>query len=81
MIRVRIELNTEKDVLKFINALTAANDDNYLLTSGDGKYVASARSLLGAMYMSADCGGDLWVVNETNDGIFPATIDCFRKEN
>jgi len=44
----------------------------------DGKHRVNARSYLGMIYASAEFGDHMFLVNETEDGVFPAFINSYR---
>jgi hypothetical protein len=76
MIRAKVVLNTKHDINEFINCF---DGDDYSIVSKDGKLCVSAKSLIGAIYAWTEWD-DMYVVNETHDGHFPAAIDKFRAE-
>lgn len=76
MVRAKIQLPTQGDIIKFISALD--DDDTYSLIDSSQRHCVSARSLMGVIYASAEFD-ELYLVNETHDGMFPSGIDYFRK--
>ena len=78
-IRAKITLDTTKSVLDFVSHMTTAMEsDRLMLENFDGTHRVSARSFLGAMYASTEWGGEIYLINETNDGVFPSFINDFR---
>lgn len=78
-IRAKITLDTTKSVLDFVSHMTTAMEgDRLMLENFDGTHRVSARSFLGAMYASTEWGGEIYLINETNDGAFPSFINEFR---
>ena len=76
-IRAHIELTTNDDISKFM-AVMAGLEDAYSIEDFEGVQRANAKSTLGVMYAASDYGSQLYLVNDTNDGQFPAALDCFR---
>ena len=76
-IRAHIELTTNEEIAKFM-AVMANLEDTYSLEDFEGVQRANAKSTLGVMYATADYGAQLYLVNDTNDGVFPAALDAFR---
>jgi len=75
----KIRLETSKDVANFVSTI---NSDGtiirYTITNEDNSYRVNARSYLGVLYASAEFGGILYLVNETNEEEFPVWVDKFR---
>ena len=79
MIRARIRLDTVGEVTEFIRRLNSDGTINkYTVENNDGKHRVDARSYLGMIYASAEFGNQMYLVNETEDGVFPAFINEFR---
>ena len=79
MNRAVIQLETTMDVQEFIKDI---NSDGtiikYTITNKSGSYRVNARSFLGVLYASAEFGGVLYLINETNDNPMPAFVDKYR---
>ena len=79
MIRARIRLDTTKDVNNFVIKMNSDGTINhYVVENLDGSHRVNARSYLGMIYASAEFGDYLYLINETEDGYFPAFINEFR---
>ena len=52
--------------------------DKYVLENEDGTFRTEARSFLGTLYFSTEHGDNTYLVNETEDGVFPAFINSYR---
>ena len=79
MVRAKIRLHTSAEVNKFVSELNADGTIiRYSIENEDGNYRVSARSYLGVLYASAEWGGNLYLVNETEDGVFPSFVNQFR---
>jgi hypothetical protein len=74
MTKVRIHLDTKTDIVDFVNAFDA---DGYTLIDGSGRYSVAPKSLIGVMYAWSEWD-DMYLVNETHDGVFPAAVERFR---
>ena len=78
-IRAHIQLNGPTQVAEFVSKVNAhSTDRQFFIENEDGKIRADARSLLGVIYASADFGDTMYLVNDINDGEFPAFIDTYR---
>lgn len=79
MIRARIRLDTVGSVDDFVRRLNSDGTTNkYVVESMTGKHRVDARSYLGMIYASAEFGDHLYLINETEDGVFPAWVNEFR---
>ena len=78
--RVQIDLSTSQRVEKFLRAMNSAHlSDEYRLEDASGEKSADAKSALGASYAGGEFQGKIYLVNYTNDGVFPSFIDEFIK--
>ena len=78
-VRAKISLDTTKSVLDFVQLMTKEDsNDRLMLENFNGTHRVSAKSFLGAMYASTEWGGEIYLINETNDGEFPSFINDFR---
>ena len=79
MIRARIRLDTSREVKDFCEAMNSDGTiTKYTVEDLTGSYRVNARSFLGMLAASADFGGHMYLVNETEDGVFPSFVDKFR---
>lgn len=79
MIRARIRLDLMSEVADFVRQLNADGSINkYVVEDLEGKHRVNARSYLGMIYASAEFGDHMFLVNETEDGVFPAFINNYR---
>ena len=79
MIRAHIRLNTTQEAVDFVQSLNADGTVNkYIITDNTGAYSANARSLLGVIYMMTDFNDRTYLINETEDGVFPSVVDKYR---
>ena len=77
--RAQIQLDTTKAVTEFVTTLNSDGSiDKYVIEDFDGVHRVDARSFLGVLYASAEFGGNLFLVNKTNDGHYPWVINKFR---
>lgn len=75
--RAHIRLTTQTDLFHFINILNTS-DDSFDVENFYANHVVNARSAIGMLYMMGEYGEEMYLVNRTNDGVFPSNIDVFR---
>ena len=79
MIRAHIRLNTPQEASEFVQLINSDGaTTKYTVTDATGKYRANARSLIGVIYAMTDFNDHMYLINETEDGVFPKTIDQYR---
>ena len=79
MVRARIRLDTTRAVKEFCEAMNSDGTiTRYTVEDYDGVYRVNARSYLGMIAASVDFGEHMYLVNETEDGVFPSFVDKFR---
>lgn len=79
MIRAHIRLNTPQEASEFVQFINSDGTvTKYTITDATGKYRANARSLIGVIYAMTDFNDEMYLVNETDDGVFPHEIDKYR---
>lgn len=79
MIRAHIRLNTPQEASEFVQLINSdGTATKYTITDASGKYRVSARSLIGVIYAMTDFNDEMYLVNETDDGVFPYVIDQYR---
>lgn len=79
MIRAHIRLNTTQEAADFVQRINSDGTINkYTITDDTGAYRANARSLMGIMYAMTDFNDHMYIINETEDGVFPGVIDQYR---
>lgn len=77
--RTHIRLMTMKDIKNFVELLnTDGTADRYTIENASGSLRINARSLEGVIYAAIDYNDETYLVNETNDGVYPHGIDEFR---
>lgn len=77
--RAHVRLMTMKDIDVFISALNRdGTSDRYTLENFSGTLRINARSLNGVIYAAMDFNDELFLVNETHDGVYPNSINEFR---
>ena len=78
-VRAHIMLNTLTDANEFVSAINSDGTvDKFIIEDGIGDRRVNARSLLGVVYAMSDYSEHMYLVNDTNDGVFPSSIDSFR---
>lgn len=79
MIRAHIRLNTPQEASEFVQLINSdGTTTKYTVTDETGKYRANARSLIGVIYAMSDFNDHMYLINETEDGVFPTMIDQYR---
>ena len=77
--RTHIRLNTTEEASRFVSQLnTDGTADKYSIEDFDGVHRANARSLLGVIYAMSDYHDEMYLVNETQNGVYPSFVDAFR---
>jgi hypothetical protein len=77
--RAHIRLNTTLEVSEFIAKInTDGTTDKYIIEDFNSDRRANARSLIGVMYAMSDFNDEMYLVNVTRTGVFPAFIDAYR---
>jgi len=78
MTRCKIRLETNKEVTSFVSQLNSDGSiDKYIVEDEEGRHRVNARSYLGMIYASAEFAGNMFLVNETEDGKFPSFTYSF----
>lgn len=79
MIRAHIRLSTPQEATEFVQLINSdGTATKYTITDASGKYRANARSLIGVFYMMTDFNDEMYLINETEDGVFPHMFDNYR---
>ena len=76
-VRAEINFETEKDIVGFITAINKSNDI-FRLEDFRGEHAVNPASMLGLLYARADFSGGMYLINLTNDGVFPNEINQYR---
>ena len=79
-IRAHIRLSSMEEVGAFVKAMMTSTpaESRYRVETADGSRAVNARSYVGMIYMSAEHSGEMYLVNETDNGVFPVELDQFR---
>lgn len=76
--RTQILIETPKQAQAFVSMLNSdGTADKYVLENFDCSYVIDARSLLGVIYAYSEFEGPTYLVNATNDGVYPTDVYKF----
>lgn len=78
-VRAKIELSSRENIIDFIYALCDGSTDFFSIENFNGTMKVNARSILGVIYAVTEFDA-LFLINDTTDGRFPASIDKFRKQ-
>lgn len=78
-IRAHIRITTTAEASAFVSHMnTDGTTDKYIIEDFNSEQRANARSLLGVIYALSDFNNDMYLVNETRDGVFPKFVDAYR---
>lgn len=68
------------EVGAFVKAMMTSTpvESQFRVETGDGSRAVNAKSYVGMIYMSAEHSNDMYLVNETENGVFPTELDQFR---
>ena len=79
MIRAHIRFNTTQDATEFVQSLNSDGTTNkYTIINDSNTYRTNARSLLGVIYAMTDFNDNMYLINETEDGVFPMIVNNYR---
>ena len=78
-VRAKIELSSRENIIDFIYALCDGSTDFFSIENFNGTMKVNARSILGVIYAVTEFDA-LFLINDTTDRRFPASIDKFRKQ-
>lgn len=77
--RIPINLDTPRKVMDFIAMINNEGAaDDYSLENKDGTQRISAKSPLSVFYASIEFNKQIFLVNDTDDGVFPSGVDQFK---
>ena len=76
-IRAHIRLTSQAEVMTFIQSLSKFND-NFTIENRSGVHRVNAKSFIGVMYTMFDFPDEMYLVNDSHDGVIPAFVDQFR---
>ena len=75
--RAHIRLTSQAEVMEFIQGL-CRYEDAFSIESRSGMHRVNAKSVIGVMYTMFDFPDEMYLVNDSNDGVIPAFVDQFR---
>ena len=75
--RAHIRLSSQTEVIAFIQEL-CKHDDSFSIENKSGNHRVNAKSVIGVMYTMLDFPEELYLVNDTNDGVIPSFVDDYR---
>ena len=75
--RMRVAIETERDLVDFISLIARA-EDTYRLEDFRGECAVNPASMLGMLYARADFSSGMYLINLSNDGHFPIEFERFR---
>lgn len=75
--RAHIRLSGQAEVMAFVQGLSRY-EDSFSIESRSGLHRVNAKSVIGVMYTMFDFPDEMYLVNDTRDGVIPAFVDQFR---
>ena len=75
--RAHIRLSSQTEVIAFIQQL-CKQDDSFSIENTSGNHRVNAKSVIGVMYTMLDFPEELYLVNDTHDGVIPSFVDEYR---
>ena len=75
--RAHIQLSSQNEVLTLVQELSRLND-NFSIENRTGKHRVNAQSVIGVMYTVLDFPDELFLVNDTHDGVIPSFVNQYR---
>lgn len=75
--RAHIRLTSQAEVMEFIQGLSRY-EDAFSIECRSGLHRANAKSVIGVMYTMFDFPDEMYLVNDTNDGVIPGFVDQYR---
>lgn len=75
--RAHIRLLNQAEVMEFILELSRY-EDHFSIESRSGVHRVNAKSVIGVMYTMFDFPEEMYLVNDDQDGVIPASLDKYR---
>lgn len=75
--RAHIRLTSQAEVMEFIQGLSRF-EDAFSIESRSGMHRVNAKSVIGVMYTMFDFPEEMYLINDTHDGVIPAFVDQYR---
>lgn len=75
--RAHIRLTNQMEVQEFIHGLSD-HEDAFSIESRCGKHRVNAKSIIGVLYTMFDFPEEMYLTNDTHEGVIPACVDRFR---
>ncbi len=75
--RAHIRLTSQAEVMDFIQSLSKC-EDAFTIENRSGIHRVNAKSVIGVMYTMFDFPDEMFLVNDTHDGLIPAFVDQYR---
>ena len=73
---MKIFLATKEAVKAFLSVMNA-EPDTYYIESEDHNCRVNAKSMMGVLYATTECGYSFWLVNATHAGWYPNSVNSF----
>lgn len=79
-IRAKLNLDTTADVTSFVQDVNSDGSTNkWMLENFAGDCRVSARSVLGVLYATYEWGGEIYLVNDSQEEVeFPGFVNKYR---
>ena len=75
--RAHIRLSSQAEVMAFVQGLSKL-EDSFSIENRTAKHRVNAKSVIGVMYTMFDFADEMYLVNDTRDGMIPAFVDQYR---
>lgn len=75
--RAHIRLNNQAEVITFIQELCKF-EDTFSIENAAGNHRVDAKSVIGVMYTMLDVPDEMYLVNDTHNGVVPSFVDAYR---
>lgn len=76
-VRAHIRLTGQAEVMEFVQNLNRL-EDSFSIENRTGIHRVNAKSVIGVMYTMFDFPDEMYLVNDTHDGVMPACVDPYR---
>jgi phosphotransferase system HPr-like phosphotransfer protein len=75
--RAHIRLSTQAEAMDMVSVLSKYSD-KFFIENKDASSRVNAKSIIGTMYFMFDLNDEMYLVNDTHDGLIPSALDRYR---
>ena len=76
-IRAHIRLTGQQEAMRFVQDMCEC-PGNYYIENFNGTLRVNAKSIVGVMYAMGEFNDELYLVNDTDDGVLNSRVDMYR---